>query len=114
MAEEKVILELKNCPWCGHGETLTQRAWRETHSAAEKDAQVATSVIMKPLTSTQGAVTLTLPVVPSLITYEDACGKCGRPWITKALIKNVPGSAYAAALGMQMGIKPPKLGREIR
>lgn len=109
MAEEKTILELKNCPWCGHGETLTQRAWRETHSGEEKNQEAATSAIMKPLTAANPAVALTLPVIPSLITYEDACGKCGRPWVFKAVIKNISAQVYASMMAGQMGIKPQKL-----
>jgi hypothetical protein len=101
VAEAKVIAEFPKCPWCGCEETVTQRAWRETHGGQDKDIFVSFAKEAIPLTSTSPQVTLSLPVVPGLYIDRDYCAECGRERVTRAQVMNIPMAMVQQMMGQQ-------------
>ncbi len=89
--EEKILVDYPKCPWCGHNQTLTQKAWLELHGNDEKkDMFVSFNKMVAVLTDTPPQFGVTLPTAPGLLVHQDFCAKCGRLWTTRAELKNLP------------------------
>jgi len=102
MAESEVILEFKKCGVCGCKETMTQRAWKLLYPDDKDPPDLGIPTKMMPMTKHSAAVNISLPAVPGIALYEDYCGGCGTPRVTKVIKCTVPMAMLQQALAQAM------------
>ncbi len=89
MAENIIVVDIPICQNCGHDQTITQKAWEDTHEG--EDLNIFTSFRKSgvPLTAQSRQGTLAMPFVKVLVFHEDFCAKCGMLRATRAEIQTV-------------------------
>lgn len=87
--ETKIVADIPKCPNCGHDETITQKAWAETHSGEDLNLFCSFRKNAVPLTAQSPQGTLAMPFVKVLLIHEDYCANCGTLWAIRGEVATV-------------------------
>lgn len=87
MPEQKIIVDIKQCPWC-HGEKTVSRTGVAQSRSSQKYVGVFTS-LKKEVTPIEQPMLASI-TVEAICVHWDVCADCGAQYCTRAELIDVP------------------------